>query len=80
LILPSGLGNVGKSFSKAKLTTQLITKAMRAPAKRKGEKSGVFYLIIAAALLYNLFLLFASKEHHPNSTSENEFTTSTLTK
>jgi hypothetical protein len=53
---------------------------MRAPAKRKGEKSGVFYLIIAAALLYNLFLLFGPKGNHPNHTTINEFTTSTLTK
>jgi hypothetical protein len=52
---------------------------MRASANRKTEKQTVFYLIIAAAMLYNLFLLFASDEtalSHTNS--ENEVTASTL--
>ncbi|GAA0877174.1 hypothetical protein GCM10009119_01420 [Algoriphagus jejuensis] len=54
---------------------------MPASTKRKPEKTTVFYLIIAAALLYNLFLLFASDEKtNANLTIENEFTTSTLTK
>ncbi|WP_157373294.1 hypothetical protein [Algoriphagus terrigena] len=54
---------------------------MPASAKRNAQKPTVFYLIIAAALIYNLFLLFASKGTQPaNSSSENEFTTSTLTK
>lgn len=52
---------------------------MRAAAKRTTEKPTVFYLIIAAALLYNLFLLFASKETpRPQTNSENELTASTL--
>jgi|GEM_PF-4881811 len=54
---------------------------MPASAKRKAEKRRVFYLIIAAAMLYNLILLFGSKdENRPKHSSENEFTTSTLTK
>ena len=53
---------------------------MPAPAKRRTEKQTVFYLIIAAALLYNLILLFASKEKtNPNHATENEYTTTTLT-
>lgn len=51
---------------------------MDATTNRKNDKSRMFYLIIAAALLYNLVLLFASKETKPIATSENKPTTTTL--
>jgi hypothetical protein len=49
---------------------------MDASTNRRNDRSTAFYLIIAAALLYNLILLFASKEKAQTlAKSENERTT-----
>lgn len=53
---------------------------MVAATDRKSDRNKAFYLIIVAALLYNLFLWFASRERaEPLAKSKNELT-STLTK
>lgn len=52
---------------------------MDASQSRKHDRRKAFYLIIAAALLYNLFLWFASKEDDATGTpAKNELTSHSL--
>ncbi len=52
---------------------------MDASQIRKHDRTKVFHLIIAAAVLYNLFLWFASKEDDATlAPSKNELTSHSL--
>jgi hypothetical protein len=75
LIDLSGDTNLGADFIwKLNQHYHIRFPTMRASANRN------IYFVIAAAVIYNLFLLFAPTDKNPPTTSsENELTTSSLT-